>query len=75
MTELARKEYRVFGRVVGKISSSTETIDLLAGTGLSGLPEESLAELTKYLKLGTVPKPETRIPGPAIQLLPIAIYV
>jgi len=75
MTELSRKEYRILGRVVGKMSNVGQSIKLLQGTGLGGLGDESIGTLRDALQFGALPKPETEIPAPAVQVLPIAIYV
>lgn len=78
MTELSYKEFRLLGKVARKLSNN-EHIDLLRGTGLGGIGEENLRQFLDAFKAQTVglniPKFEYKINGPALEIVPIAIYV
>ena len=79
MTELQNKEYKLLGKVVDKVSDSTDAIDLLQGTAFSGFDETTISGLVDSLNQPSsgikLPKIETRITAPALQIIPIAIYV
>jgi hypothetical protein len=79
MTEIEHKEYRLLGKVVRKIEEdSGETIDLLRGTGLGGVGKDTLENLLKsFNKLDgmNLPKVKTEITGPALEIVPIAIFI
>lgn len=79
MTELLNKEYKLLGKIVDKKSGQNESISLIQGTGIGGLDDTSLAEfISKLSELkGTIklPEIETEIKSPALQIIPIAIYV
>lgn len=78
MTELQYKQFKLLGKVVGKISNSSENIDLLQGTALSGFDENMITTLVEGFNQPNsglnLPKIETKIKGPALQVIPIAIY-
>jgi len=78
MTELQYKQFKLLCKVVGKISNSNEDIDLLPGTALSGFDENMITTLVEgFNQPGSglnLPKIETKIKGPAVQVIPIAIY-
>ena len=79
MTELQNKEYKLLGKVVDKVSGSSDSIDLLQGTALSGFNETIISNLVDSLNQPNsplkLPKIETKITAPALQVIPIAIYV
>lgn len=79
MAEVAHKEYRLLGKVVRKIeSSSDEGIDLLRGTGLGGVGEEMLDKILSgfnQMESMNLPQVSSNVPGPALEVVPIAIYV
>src|SRR2546421_2090593 len=79
MTELQYKQFKLLGKVVGKISNSNESIDLLQGTALSGFDDNTIDKLIEGFNQPNsglnLPKIETKIKGPALQVIPIAIYV
>lgn len=75
MVELAWREYRTLARVVGKIEQSDPGIDLIRDTGLGIIDDAQISQLTTSLQIGNLPQLETKIAGPALQILPIAIYV
>ncbi len=73
------KEYKLFGKVVSKIPDATSSIDLLQGTSLNGLSEKFMSDmLTGFNQPDSsikIPPAKTKITGPALQIVPIAIYV
>ncbi len=78
MTEIAHKEYCVLGKVVRKIGESEEdAIDLLRGTGLGGIGKQAIEQMAAMLQIQgmNLPKIETVIKGPALEIVPIAIFV
>ena len=79
MKELSYKEYHLLGKVARKIErESDEAIDLLLGTGLGGVGEETLEELINafdQMPGMNLPEINTKITGPALEVVPIAIYV
>jgi len=79
MTEIEHKEYRLLGKVVRKIEEgSDETIDLLRGTGLGGIRKDML---DKFLRLFNqiegmnLPEVKTEVNGPALEIVPIAVFI
>ncbi len=79
MSEIIFKEYRMLGKVVRKVDSEDDSpIDLLMGYALRGFNDEILEQFldvfsnTPELNL---PKVKTKIPAPALEIVPIAIYV
>jgi len=79
MTEISHKEYRLLGKVVRKIErDSTDSVDLLVGTGLGGIGKDTLQGLVgSFGQMPGMNLPEvvTEINGPALEIVPIAIYV
>jgi len=79
MTELACKEYRLLGKVVRKIEQgSNDTIDLLRGTPLGGVGRQFLEQLWDALiKIEPINLPQAKpeVSGPALEIIPIAIYI
>jgi hypothetical protein len=78
MTEIAHKEYRLLGKVVRKVEQGEEAIDLLCGTGLGGIGKQTLDQIVAVFVRGegmNLPKVETEIHGPALEIVPIAIFV
>lgn len=79
MTEVSYREYSLLGKVVRKVNDESEPpIDLLMGRSLRGLGDEVLEQLISALK-GTpqmnLPEIRTKIPAPALEIVPIAVYV
>ncbi|MBM4241544.1 MAG: hypothetical protein FJ150_07800 [Euryarchaeota archaeon] len=75
--ELAYGEFRVLGKVVRKIEKD-ESIDLLEGT-VVGLSDEIIdafkAPLKDMSKQFRIPEIFTSVESPAIQIIPIAVFV
>lgn len=79
MTEIEHKEYYLLGKVVRKIEAgSEETIDLLRGTGLGGIGKDMLNTLLagfNQLEGMNLPELKTEVNGPALEIVPIAIFI
>jgi hypothetical protein len=79
LSDLIDGEYRVLGKVTRAIpEDGDETINLLRKTSLGRLQGSSLDELTKVFQDDDspfdLPQMETQVAGPAVQILPIAIF-
>lgn len=82
MAELLNREFRVLGKVARHIPvGSSETVDLLASSGVAGFPPELLSQLSGMMgQLSTesgaqLQTPSTTIDPPVIEIVPIAIYL
>jgi len=79
MTEIEHKEYRLLGKVVRKIEEdSGESIDLLRGTGLGGIDRDMIGTLfSAFNQIDNMDLPEVKpdVFGPALEIVPIAIFV
>jgi hypothetical protein len=81
MREISHREFRLLGKVVQKLSEEKDdSIELLQGTGLGTLNEPLLNQITDLMnQMQTqgvkLPKVVTKIAAPAMQVIPIAIYV
>ncbi|HCR96570.1 MULTISPECIES: DUF6414 family protein [Halomonas] len=80
MSDLVDGEFKVVGKVVRSISDASESINLIRKTALSRMPSHLLEQVfQQFAALGTtqgfdIPELTMEIEGPAIQVLPIAIY-
>ncbi len=79
MTELQYKEYKLLGKVVDKLTNINDGVDLLQGTALGGFDDNTISNLVGGLNQPNsgmnLPKVETKIKAPVLQIIPIAIYV
>ena len=79
MIEISHREYRLLGKVVRKIEKEAdESIDLLRGSGLSGIGKDALDELWRtfnQIEGMDLPEIKSEINGPALEVVPIAIFV
>lgn len=79
MNEISHKEYRLLGKVVRKVEKNKdEAIDLLLGTGLGGISRDMLGQLVNII--GSIPNVnlptiQTEVTGPALEVIPVAVYV
>ncbi|WP_076419152.1 hypothetical protein [Colwellia sp. UCD-KL20] len=79
MADLVDGQFKVIGKVIRSVDNSS-SINLLRNTALSKMPPDKLEQLFSSLsKLGTeqgfgIPSLSPEISGPAIQIIPIAIY-
>jgi hypothetical protein len=80
LTELTRGEFRLLGKVSRNISIEGEAVDLLRGTTFGGLSDTIVTQMLDAFgeaKAGglNLPEVETKIRAPALQVVPIAVYV
>lgn len=80
MSDLVDGQFKIIGKVVKSVTDSSGSIDLLRKTALSKIPSDiMLNALGSLSALGSeqgfnIPDLKLEINGPAIQILPIAIY-
>ena len=79
VSEIIGGRFKVLGKVISVCKDSTDEIDLLRKTSLSILSEELLSEMFSGLKNDdlkqfNLPELKTKIRGPAVIVIPIAIY-
>jgi len=80
MSDLVDGEFKVVGKVVRSITDSSESINLIRKTALSRMPSHLLEQMfQQFALLGTIqgfdiPDLRMEVDGPAIQILPVAIY-
>ena len=79
ISEIIGGHFKVLGKVISICKDNNENIDLLRKTSLSVLPKELLNEMFSDLKNDemeqvNLPPLITKIEGPAIIVIPIAIY-
>lgn len=80
MSDLVDGQFKVLGIITKSISDESDSINLLRKTTLSKLPPEitdSFIDILKKLRDDydfKIPTPNMAIHGPAIQVLPVAIY-
>lgn len=80
MADLVDGKFRVLGKVIRSLDTASESISLIRKTALSKMPPPLLMQVFGQLStLGSeqgfdIPQLEWEIPGPAIQILPVAIY-
>lgn len=79
MAEISHREYRLLGKVVRKVERDAgDAIDLLRGTGLGGVGKDTLDQMLggfNKMEGMNLPQVKSVIDGPAIEVVPIAIYV
>lgn len=80
ISEIIGGHFKVLGKVISICETDKEYINLLRKTSLSILSEESLNEMfsgfeAADLKQFNLPELKTEIAGPAVIVIPIAIYV
>lgn len=79
ISEIIGGRFKVLGKVISICKDDTEDIDLLRKTSLSILSEELITEMfagfkTDDMKQFNLPELKTKIAGPAIIVIPVAIY-
>lgn len=80
MSDLVDGQFKIIGKVIKSVSDSSDSINLLRKTALSKMPSTMMLEALGHLSsLGSeqgfdIPELKLEIEGPAIQVLPIAIY-
>jgi hypothetical protein len=80
MSDLVDGEFTVLGKVVKSVEDETDHINLLRKNAISKMPENILNDMAfKLSALSTeqnfdIPDIVLRVPGPALQIIPVAIY-
>lgn len=80
MSDLVDGQFKVIGKVIRSVQDSSESINLLRKTALSKMPSDVMLQAMAQLSsLGSekgfgIPELKMEVDGPAIQVLPIAIY-
>lgn len=79
ISEILGGHFKVLGKVIAICVDKTESIDLLRKTTLSILQHDLLADMFSYLqnedmKQYNLPELKTEISGPAVIVIPVAIY-
>lgn len=80
MSDLVDGQFKIIGKVIRSVRDSSDSINLLRKTALSKMPSTLMLEALGHLSaLGSeqgfgIPELKLEIEGPAIQILPIAIY-
>lgn len=79
--ELGHGDFKLLGKVVRNLADPAEPgIDLLQGTGMGGMGEEILEELLSGFRAAAsvglnLPDIATTVDAPALQVVPIGVYV
>lgn len=79
ISEILGGHFKVLGKVIAICADKTENIDLLRKTTLSILPHDLLADMflclqNEDMKQYNLPELKTEISGPAVIVIPVAIY-
>ncbi len=80
MSDLVDGQFKIIGKVIKSVNDSSDSINLLRKTALSKMPSTIMLDALGHLSsLGSdqgfdIPELKLEIEGPAIQVLPIAIY-
>ena len=79
VSEMLGGRFKVLGKVISVCKDVNDSIDLLRKTTLSILPDNTLDELLSGFKNDEFeqfrfPELITRIAGPAVMVIPVAIY-
>lgn len=79
ISEILDGHFKVLGKVIAICADKTESIDLLRKTTLSIFPHDLLADMFLFLqnedmKQYNLPELKTEISGPAVIVIPVAIY-
>ena len=79
ISEIIGGHFKVLGKVIAVCKDETDSIDLLRKTSLSVLSDNILMQMVSSfesddMKEYNLPKLETKISGPAVIVIPIAIY-
>lgn len=79
ISEILGGHFKVLGKVIAICADKTESIDLLRKTTLSILPHDLLADMflclqNEDMRQYNLPELKTEISGPAVIVIPVAIY-
>ena len=79
ISEFLGGHFKVLGKVIAICKDETENVDLLRKTTLSIFPIDQITEIfsgfqNSGIKQFNLPELKTQIPGPAVIVIPVAIY-
>ena len=79
ISEILGGNFKVLGKVIAICKDETENVDLLRKTTLSIFPIDQITEIfsgfqNSGIKQFNLPELKTQIPGPAVIVIPVAIY-
>lgn len=79
ISEILGGHFKVLGKVIAICKDETENVDLLRKTTLSIFPIDQITEIfsgfqNSGIKQFYLPELKTQIPGPAVIVIPVAIY-
>lgn len=79
ISEILGGHFKVLGKVIAICKDETENVDLLRKTTLSISPIDQITEIfsgfqNSGIKQFNLPELKTQIPGPAVIVIPVAIY-
>lgn len=80
MSDLVDGQFKVIGKVIKSVEDSSDSINLLRKTALSKMPSQLILDALGHLSaLGSeqgfdIPDLKMVIEGPAVQVIPIAVY-
>lgn len=79
ISEILGGQFKILGKVIAICKDDSDSIDLLRKTTLSILPEKLLSEMfsglqNEEMSQFNLPELKTKIQGPALIVIPIAIY-
>ena len=79
ISEIIGGHFKVLGKVIAICKDSTENVDLLRKTSLSAFSSDALTQIFSgfkgdSMKQFNLPDLKTQIPGPAVIVIPVAIY-
>jgi hypothetical protein len=82
MNEIIDGKFNILGKVIKINTESENYINLLRNTSFNLMKQTSFIDMFKIINqnqniknLFDLPKLETKIPGPSLMLIPIAIYL
>jgi len=82
MAEILNREFRVLGKTARHLPrDSSESVDLLASSGVAGFPPQLLGELMTSIDVMAntsgmqIARPAMTVDPPVIEIVPIAIYL
>lgn len=82
MAEILNREFRVLGKTARHLPiGSSESVDLLASSGVAGFPPELLGQLTSSIEQMAntsgmqISRPTMTVDPPVIEIVPIAMYL
>lgn len=82
MAELLNREFRVLGKVARHLPrGSSDSVDLVASSGISGFPPTVLTQLSEMIEqmsgagVARIATPQATVAPPVLEIIPIAVYL